>query len=126
MTTETLPQTTKRICQAMTKSGLTCRAIPDSSGFCPFHRPGHAEHSRIGGKHSSLKYRAAKRLPDPLGDLLTTLQQSINEVHSGQLSPGAGSAISSLVSASVKLLEYGSYDARLKQLEKDLEEAGLM
>ena len=120
------PQTTRVLCGAKTKSGNSCRGWPDSSGFCPAHRPGHTDNARIGGRHSSLKYRAAKRLPDPLAELLTTLQQSISEVHSGQLSPGAGSAISSLVSASVKLLEYGSYDKRLQQLEDDLREAGLL
>jgi len=126
MTTEHLVNTTRTMCQAKTKAGQPCRGWPDSSGYCPAHRPGHAEDCKNGGKHSALRYRAAKRLPAELQELLTTLQQTISEVHSGQLSPGAGSAISSLVSASVKLLEYGSYDARLRQLEKDLEEAGLI
>ena len=126
MTTEHLVETTKTICQAKTRSGQPCRGWPDRSGYCPSHRPGHVEDCKKGGEHSALKFRAVKRLPAPLGDLLIILEQTIKEVHEGKLSPGAGSAISSLVSTSVKLLEYGSYDERLKQLEKDLQEAGLI
>ncbi len=126
MTTENLVNTSRTLCQATTKAGQPCQGYPDSTGNCPAHRPGHASECAKGGMNSSLKHRAVKHLPEPVGSLLETLERSINAVEGGQMTPAAGSAISSLISTAVKVVEFGDYSKRLQQLEDDLQAAGIL
>ncbi len=124
---ESLEATTERLsCVAIRKDGQPCTAPAVQYGFCVGHQPNGLESRRKGGKNSSLRARAMRRLPEPLSSLLETLEISVREVHSGQISASQGSSIASLISVAVRVVEYGSYEKRLEDLERDLHEAGLI
>jgi hypothetical protein len=121
MTSDLLEVPRKRTCSAKTKAGQSCRAYATESGLCVFHSPRQREYAVSGGKHSSLRHRAYRRIPAPLSGLLTMLEQSAQEVHDGRISPAAGSSIASIVSAIVKALETADLTKRIESIEKALE-----
>lgn len=121
MTSEAPAEPRGKTCSAVTRSGSPCRAYANAeSGLCVFHSPRQHEAAIRGGKASSLRHRAYKRLPEPLASLLAVLQKAVDEVHSGKLSPAAGSTMSSLVATIVKALEVADYARRLEALETAL------
>ena len=111
----------KLTCSAVKKSGQPCQAYANAeSGKCCFHGPRQRDYAVTGGKNSSLRHRAYRRIPEPLSSLLVVLQTAVDEVHSGKLSPSAGSTMSSLVGTIVKALEVADYAKRLEVLETAL------
>jgi hypothetical protein len=123
MTMSRSPEDPRRtMCSAMTKIGDRCRAYASAStGLCCFHDPAkQSEYAKNGGRCSSLRHRAYRRIPEPLSSLLVVLQTAVDEVHSGKLSPSAGSTMSSLVGTIVKALEVADYAKRLEVLETAL------
>jgi hypothetical protein len=120
MTSEADAEPRGKTCSAVTRSGSPCHAYAGADGLCVFHSPKQHEAAIRGGKASSLRHRAYKRIPEPLAGLLVVLQEAVDEVHSGTLSPSAGSAMSSLVGCIVKALEVADYARRLEVLEAAL------
>lgn len=119
VTTTTEPATaTKKTCPGIT-DGRPCRAHPTKSGYCVFHDKSIQAPAAIrGGKHSSLKHRCYKRLPEPLAGLLIMAATAAEQVRDGSLSPAQGSSIASLVSCVVRALEVADYAVRLERLEE--------
>ena len=119
-------EASESMCKAITKSGEPCRAWPDESGLCCFHRSDHQENCVKGGQHSSLRYRLEKRLSPRLIPILQLLEQSAQEVHDGRLTPAAGSSVAAICGALVRVLESAEYETKLQELENLLIERGLL
>ena len=107
-------------CPATKVNGQPCTAHVVRNGRCVGHQENGLEARRKGGRNTSLKARAAKRLPEPISSLLDTLTLAVDEVHDGKISPSQGSSIASLVSVIVKSLEVADYGRRLESLEAAL------
>jgi len=73
-------------------------------------------------KNSSKVARLNKMLPAQLRPTLDLLEQAMKEVHEDKLQPSKGTAIASLASALVKVLESGILEERLVKLEERLKE----
>ncbi len=113
--------TSETACRATKRDGTPCRAIPTASGYCFAHDPElqakTAGARKAGGSNSSNADRVAKRVPKDMRDLAACLLLAVDEVHRGDLSPRAASAMASLAGAAVRVYEVGSLEARIEALE---------
>lgn len=116
----------KQHCQALTKSGVQCRAKAQyGSAFCFFHDPERATErhaAKVKGGHS----RAMKTLPkgtaafevSTANDIVSLLSQTINQVRSGELDPRIANSVGYLAGIVLKAREQGELDERLKLVEE--------
>jgi hypothetical protein len=123
-------------CLKRRKDGGLCQARPTTSGFCPSHDPalsGKIREARArGGRGKSTRARAARLLPADLQLLDRVIDRAIDDLYSGSISPGQGSALSALVGSkirlrevSLKLAEQSELRSRISHLEEKIVEFGL-
>jgi len=110
--------TERKRCKATRKDGKPCTAFAVIGDYCVGHWPNSLEARRKGGFHSSKKYRLEAMLPLRLRPVLELLEKSINEVHEGTLKPSDATAIASLATATVRVLEVAILEQRLIELEE--------
>jgi hypothetical protein len=103
----------KLFCTAKRKDGGDCHG----TGLCPAHRPGFHEIAALGGRNKAKVVQLEKRLPGRLRPVLDLLAVSIEQVHTGTISPAQGSAIASLASAMCRVNEVAELEIRLTTLE---------
>jgi hypothetical protein len=109
-------------CKGVKADGLRCRAFQGRSGYCFFHDPNitpaqkNAQRAK-GGHHNSRVSRAERMLPDRLKPVFTRLESAMQEVVDGTLSPTRAQALASLASASVRVLEAGEIEEKVRKME---------
>ena len=116
---DSLEITTERLrCSAIRRDGKQCTAFAIKDGLCVGHIAESVEGRAKGGTHSSKKYRLDAMLPLRLRPILELLEKSIIEVHEGKLKPSNATAIASLATAAIRVLEISILEGRLLQLEE--------
>ncbi len=104
-------------CSALKKDGSPCMGFATRSGLCPGHLADARVFRSMGGKASSRRARLAKRLDPRLKGILDLLDQGIRQVHAGELPASRGTALASMASAMVRVLEAGELELRLSEIE---------
>jgi hypothetical protein len=118
MDTEMTPALENTRCQATTKAGLSCRAIPSKgSPYCLFHGPNAKAIQIKGGQHKANAHRLENRMSPRLKDVVELLGTAAKEVHSGKISPSQGSSLASIATALIKAVESASLEIRVSLLE---------
>lgn len=115
-------QADTRTCTALRKDGSPCRGTALAGrGVCFVHaeelQGALRESRRAGGRGKSRAVRMGKLLPASLKPVLAELFTALHEVHTGDLSPGQGTAMGALASAIVRVYEAGQLEERLAALE---------
>jgi len=105
-------------CTATRADGTRCTAYAALNGYCIGHQPNSAEYRAKGGRNSSTKARADKKLPVRIRTIVVLLERALVEVYAGRLSCKQGHAMASLGSSIVKAYESGILEERLIALEK--------
>jgi hypothetical protein len=115
-----LPEKTREYlrCTAIKKDGTRCTARAVFNGLCVGHLPNAKENQAKGGKASSTKARADKKLPVRIRQIVILLEKALVEVYQGRLSARQASAMASLGGAICKAYEQGVLEERLELLEK--------
>jgi hypothetical protein len=115
-----LPEKTREYlrCTAIKKDGTRCTARAVYDGLCVGHLPNAKENQAKGGKASSTKARADKKLPVRIRQIVILLEKALVEVYQGRLAAKQASAMASLGNAIVKAYESGILEERLTNLEK--------
>ena len=108
------------LCTALRRDGQPCRARASLNGLCIGHQPAAAEARRKGGFRSSKAHRLQRMLPARLRPVAAVLERAIMQTHRGDLDPRAATALASLASALVRVLESGEIEDRLRRLEAEL------
>jgi hypothetical protein len=116
----------RRKCRGTRADGEPCRSVVvATSGWCFTHDPDRANERQQarerGGSESSNVARLRKHLtPSQLGPLFSRLQEAVEQLHTGQLSPGRASAMASLARAMVAVLRAGEMEERIQAIEERL------
>ena len=110
-------------CKGLKPDGTRCRAFQGRTGYCFHHDDRLTDKDRYrarqkGGQHSSKIARAEKMLPPRLRNVFQRLDQAMIDVVEGTLPPTRASALASLASASVRVLEAGEIEERLRDMER--------
>ena len=120
-----------RRCEAITVNGSSCQAAPQPhSPFCFFHDESKAEKRRaaqaLGGRQNRVKTLDATasevKLSD-IGDIISLLSETINQVRTGAIDPRVANCVGFLANIAIKVFDQRDLDARLEKLEK-LERSG--
>ncbi|MBX5493375.1 MAG: hypothetical protein IRZ14_19665 [Chloroflexi bacterium] len=113
-------------CIATRQDGQPCRsfALPGSA-YCYTHDPARAaeriEARRRGGQHTSKAHRFRALLPPRLVPVFERLEQAMESVEQGSISPSQAQALAALARAMVAVLESSELAERLKEIETMLE-----
>ncbi len=116
----------RRACRGMRADGEECRSVVVArSGWCFTHDPNKAdernEARRRGGAGSSNVARLRRHLgPSQLGSIFTRLEEALEELHTGRLSPNRASAMASVARAMVTVLQAGELEERIQAIEERL------
>ena len=109
-------------CQATKQNGEPCPspALNDRP-FCFAHDPQRAKERRQaqakGGRNKSNVIRLRNLAPPRLLPIYDKLEQALEEVHSGKLSPAQAGAMAQLARALAAILQAGEFEERLRALE---------
>jgi hypothetical protein len=115
-------------CRGTTKDGKPCSAqARPGSAWCPWHDPElverRVEWSRQGGKNSSNKARARKRLPEgalSIGEVNAVMGKVLTDLIGGEMEPGVATAASN-VARTIDVLTRGvDLEEQIAQLRRDL------
>lgn len=110
-------------CKGVKANGHRCQSFQGRSGFCYFHDPRisqadkQAQRAR-GGTNSSRVARMERMLPPRLRPVFERLETAMVEVVDGTLSPTRAQALASLASASVRVLEAGELEEKVRKMEE--------
>lgn len=116
------PHGTGPKCLGIRLDGEPCTSgIVAASGYCFTHDPrrdeDRARARRRGGRASSKLNRARRLAPPALLEVYTTLEQALEDVHGGKLSPSRATAMASVARAMVTVLTAGEVEERLRAVE---------
>jgi hypothetical protein len=112
-------------CTATTKSGNHCAARAWKDGLCPWHHPDKIkEISAKGGRNSSTRARAIKRLrgPQAMADLRDVLMEAFVETREGKLDPKVLTALATGARAILDVSGVATYDDQISDLKRQLAE----
>jgi hypothetical protein len=110
-------------CRATKKDGSPCTAPILASGeYCFRHDPALAEQRRTAsakGSHNRSNLMRLRNLaPARLLPIYDKLENAIDEVHAGRLSPAQASAMAQLARALATILQAGELEQRVRELEQ--------
>jgi hypothetical protein len=118
MTTEL---TAKRRCTATRKDGSPCQAWASrTTGLCPLHSENKHQIQVKGGLSKTKAHMLETRMNPKLKDVVELLATSARQVHSGEISPAAGSSLAAIATALVRAVESAELSLRLSILEIQL------
>jgi hypothetical protein len=109
-------------CRGIKADGTRCGSFRGRSGYCFNHDPNVDRAAKFaargrGGRNSSRAVRAQRMLPPRLRPVFERLERAMDEVVEGTISPTRATALASLASASVRVLEAGEMEERLRRME---------
>jgi hypothetical protein len=114
-------------CQATTKAGSQCAAPAVCGGvYCALHSDPEraAQLGRKGGRKNRRFPSATQELPErPLRsvrEVTELLGETINQVRVGRLDPRVANTVGYLATATLKALQQGDIEARLRAIEEVL------
>ena len=118
-------------CEAKNKRGEPCRAAATETGYCYFHsKPDIA--SELGRRGGRMNRRAAmtgdRSLPMLAGasGIRAAIEQTIDDLYKGTLSPRAAAALASLFSTLVRTLGPAELEEELKVLKQKIKDLELL
>lgn len=117
MSRRTAKPTIRQQCRATRKDGRRCTALAVSNGLCIGHGPRAQEARRRGGRNKARATRLHRLVPPRLLPVFDALESALKEVHEGELSPSAGTAMATLGGALVRVLTAGELEQRVRKLE---------
>ena len=96
-----------RPCPATKRNGEACEStMVSASGYCFAHDPEAAEWRAMGGRASSKKRRATKRIRESgMGHILKMLEGTLAELHSGEGNAEDARAMARVTEAILKMAE---------------------
>ena len=96
-------------CPATKRDGEVCGSTRVSaSGYCFAHDPESAEWRAMGGRASNKRKRAMKQLKEAgMGHLLEALEESLNELRSGEGDPNNARAQARVAEAILRVATWG-------------------
>ncbi len=99
-------------CPATKRNGEVCGSIRVSaSGYCFAHDPEAAAWRAKGGRASSKRKRAVKRLKEAgMGHLLDILEETLEELRSGEADPSNARAKARVAEAILRVANWGDTD----------------
>lgn len=102
--------------------GKRCGSFRGPSGFCFNHDPRNTEEAKrearaLGGYNSSRAARMQRMLPPRLRPIFHKLEEAMDAVVDGSMAPTRATALASLASASVRVLEAGELEERMRKIE---------
>jgi hypothetical protein len=104
-------------CRGTRRDGRPCTATAGRDGLCVGHRPEAQEARRRGGRASSKTARLARLMPPRLASVYDLLEEALERVYRGEVSPRVAAAMGSLASAMVRVLTAGELEDRVRRLE---------
>jgi len=109
-------------CSARRADGSACRATAGPDGKCFAHSPAlraKAQAARTkGGQNRATSARLGKLVPERLQAIYNLLEEVLNELHKGTVTPQVGGAMAHVASALIKLATAGEIELRLRRLEE--------
>ena len=115
-------------CTGRKADGSRCKAFAGKAGTCYWHdeRVSDAQKAKtrtLAGR-SSAKWRRAQRLMPPrLRPVFDDLMQAMEDLKAGRMFAKEATALASLATASVRVLEAGEIEERLRSLEESSADA---
>ena len=120
-TTPAKPSGEKGLCPATRKDGKPCAAKAGPDGIpCIGHRDGAAEARSKGGAATSNAARLQRLLPTELQPTVEMLLKTMEAVRAGKVTPAVGTALASMTSALLKVLDASETADRLRAIEERL------
>lgn len=109
-------------CHGIKANGQRCGGFAGKSGYCFNHDPNTTEQQKYavrasGGKATSTTAKMQRMLPPRLRAVFERLDTAMVDVVEGNLSTGRATALAALASASVRVLQAGEFEERLRTLE---------
>jgi hypothetical protein len=121
-------------CIGKKTDGTPCSAAPKKgSHYCFFHDPETPEACieagrKGGGKSRIASIKVLEDAPDvrlrTFEEITTLIEQTVNQVRTGKVSPVVSNAVCQLVTAALKIKDQTDIDKRMTRLEKALGEQG--
>lgn len=109
-------------CRGIKKDGERCGAFAGREGFCYYHDPRISDEQKtrtraLGGQAGGTFSRMQRLMPPRLRGVFDDVVNAMADVQSGVLSPPRATALASLATAAVRVLEAGELEERLRTLE---------
>lgn len=117
------PRSIPKHCAGTRKDGQPCTGPAlGASAYCFAHDPSKAEARQAarlaGGRNRGAVVRLRRLVPPRLVPIFNTLEQALEEVHDGTLTPSQAVAMASVARAMVAVLHGGELEERVRELER--------